>query len=104
MAQLRAWVKQGIIADVKPSEGTDEVILITPGVRFMTKPLAQQTKIATAVCALSAEKSEADVDTCLVVRNGVELGRVAITEAGSDVQWQDWYLAELARRAFAKAN
>lgn len=98
---LKRWVKQGLIEDVRENPNTGEIadILVTP--KFCKLAEQKQAQIVGAVCRLASQKT--DAQECTVQRGEALLGHVDLdADAGPGVRWEDWYLLELRRRAFAR--
>lgn len=98
-AKAAQWLKQGLYT-LEDVEGTEEVLRIEVGKRFLLLPLLKQEEITTTVCGLMYEQFQ--VDTCPVTRNHIGLGRVDAGTDGAEVVWETWYLNEQARRDFAR--
>lgn len=99
-AKLAAWVKAGLVLDVKEDAGVQRAqIMVSPA--FTLLPEKKQTEIAGLVCGLAYDTVES-VEDCEVLKADLPLGTIDIAEGGPVVTWADWYLAELRRRAFAR--
>jgi hypothetical protein len=114
-AQFQAWVKAGYISDVKQriipviDEETVTALDIEVTRKFVLLPEKTQTQIAATACLAFLSLPDDGYARCFVASAQTTVATIYPTyegEAlvGTEVQWERWYIAEIRRRAFARAK
>lgn len=96
-AQFMRWRASGLVSNIMHNESSDDIADIQATAKFTRLPEKDQTKIVSVLCQMVVDHQYARM--CDVQTAGVMVATVSVTEEGADISWEDWYLAEVRKRA-----